>query len=187
MSDALTLEAPRVAPVAEPRRDAAPEIEIPIGLLAEITHRCPLQCPYCSNPVALEKPGGELSAAEWARIFDEAAALGILQVHISGGEPLARRDVTDIVRAARSSGLYVNLITAAVNLTAERADALVEAGVEHVQISMQDATEEGCNRITNYSKAFQKKLDLRGSSPSAACRSPSTPSCTGRTSTASRT
>ena len=118
-----------------------------------------MQCPYCSNPVALEKPGGELSAAEWARIFDEAAALGILQVHISGGEPLARRDVTDIVRAARSSGLYVNLITAAVNLTAERADALVEAGVEHVQISLQDATEEGCNRITNYSKAFQKKLE----------------------------
>ena len=80
-------------------------------------------------------------------------------MHISGGEPLARRDVTDIVRAARSSGLYVNLITAAVNLTAERADALVEAGVEHVQISLQDATEEGCNRITNYSKAFQKKLE----------------------------
>jgi pyrroloquinoline quinone biosynthesis protein E len=159
MSDALTLEAPRAAPAADPRPDASAGLEIPIGLLAEVTHRCPLQCPYCSNPVALEKPGAEMSAAEWARVFDEAAALGILQVHISGGEPLARRDVTEIVAAARSSGLYVNLITAAVNLTAERADALVEAGVEHVQISLQDATEEGCNTVTNYSKAFQKKIE----------------------------
>lgn len=166
MSDALTLDAPvRLSPEVgrEPATGVLPdppaELEIPLGLLAEITHRCPLQCPYCSNPVALEKPAGELSTAEWARVFDEASALGVLQLHISGGEPLARRDVGDIVRAARTSGLYVNLITAAVNLTEERADALAEAGVEHVQISLQDASEEGCNRITNYGKAFQKKLE----------------------------
>ena len=157
----LVLEPPQQAAVELPRpaEDAAGQVAIPIGLLAEITHRCPLQCPYCSNPLALEKPSGEMPAADWARVFDEAAALGVLQVHISGGEPLARRDVTEIVRAARSAGLYVNLITAAVNLTPERADALVEAGVEHVQISLQDADEAGCNRITNYAKAFAKKLE----------------------------
>jgi pyrroloquinoline quinone biosynthesis protein E len=139
-------------------RDETSELQIPIGLLAEITHRCPLQCPYCSNPVALEKPAGELAAADWARVFGEAAALGVVQTHISGGEPLARRDVAEIVRGARDAGIYVNLITAAVNLTPERADELVEAGVDHVQISLQDANAEGCNRITNYSKAFEKKL-----------------------------
>ena len=142
--------------------------------------------PLLLQPVGLERPKGELTAAEWARVFAEAAALGVVQLHISGGEPLARRDVADIVRGARGAGLYVNLITAAVGLTPSAADALVEAGVEHVQISLQDATREGCNRITNYAAAFEKKLERRSSSPSAACRSPSTPSCTARTSTSSR-
>ena len=163
MSDAptLALEPPPARAVELPGaiEDVAADVPIPIGLLAEITHRCPLQCPYCSNPQTLEKPSGEMPAADWARVFDEAAALGIVQVHVSGGEPLARRDVTDIVRSARSAGLYVNLITAAVNLMPERADALVEAGVEHVQISLQDADEAGCNRITNYARAFEKKLE----------------------------
>jgi pyrroloquinoline quinone biosynthesis protein E len=161
MSDASTLERRPEAANARPATlaDGADAIGIPIGLLAEITHRCPLQCPYCSNPVALEKPAGELSVADWARVFEEAAGLGIVQVHISGGEPLARRDVIEIAAAARAADLYVNLITAAVNLTPERADALVAAGVEHVQISLQDADEAGCSRITNYAKAFQRKID----------------------------
>jgi pyrroloquinoline quinone biosynthesis protein E len=166
MSAASILDRPTAAPSSAgtaadriPDTASNPDAEIPIGLLAEITHRCPLQCPYCSNPVALEKPAGELPVADWARVFEEAAALGVLQLHVSGGEPLARRDVADIVRAARRSGLYVNLITAAVNLDAERADALVEAGVEHVQISLQDASEAGCNRITNYAKAFERKIE----------------------------
>jgi pyrroloquinoline quinone biosynthesis protein E len=164
MSDALilerpVLERPGAAPAPGGVEAAASDVQVPIGLLAEITHRCPLQCPYCSNPLALEKPAGELSADDWARVFHEAAALGVVQVHISGGEPLARRDVTHIVAAARAAGLYVNLITAAVTLTEERADALVAAGVDHVQISLQDADEAGCNRITNYSKAFEKKLE----------------------------
>src|SRR5688572_10623760 len=130
MSDAPILERPQAsarAPLA-----TAPEVPIPLGLLAEVTHRCPLQCPYCSNPVALEKANEEMPASDWARVFEEAAALGVVQLHVSGGEPLARRDIVDLVRAARGSGLYVNLITAAVNLTEEKADALVEAGVEHV-------------------------------------------------------
>src|SRR5687767_8240310 len=100
MSAASILDRPTAAPssagtAADRIPDAAliPEVEIPIGLLAEITHRCPLQCPYCSNPVALEKPAGELPVADWARVFEEAAGLGVLQLHVSGGEPLARRDV----------------------------------------------------------------------------------------------
>jgi PqqA peptide cyclase len=157
MSDA-SIELDRDSAATRPGADALAGLEVPIGLLAEITHRCPLQCPYCSNPVELERPAGELATAEWARVFDEAAGLGVVQLHVSGGEPLARRDAVEIVAAARSSGLYVNLITAAVGLTPERADALVEAGLDHVQISLQDATSEGCARITNYAKAFEKKI-----------------------------
>src|SRR5271166_2670523 len=89
----------------------------PLGLLAELTHRCPLGCPYCSNPVALEARKGELDTATWARVFGETAALGVLQVHLSGGEPGARRDLVDIVGAARVSGLYGNLITSGVGIT----------------------------------------------------------------------
>ena len=152
MSVASTLERP--APIGE-----APPPEPPIGILAEITHRCPLQCPYCSNPVELERPADELSADEWARVFREAAAMGALQVHVSGGEPLARRDAVEIVAAARDAGLYVNLITAAVTLTPERADALLAAGVDHVQVSLQDAEAEGCGRITGSPKAFERKLE----------------------------
>src|SRR6266542_6082299 len=86
----------------------------PLGLLAELTHRCPLGCPYCSNPVALDRD--ELDTATWARVFREAAALGVLQVHLSGGEPAARRDLVEIAAAAHAAGLYANLITSAVGM-----------------------------------------------------------------------
>jgi len=161
MSDALIADAPvlqRQAPTSSAGRSVVSGIEIPLGLLAEVTHRCPLQCLYCSNPVALEKPAEELSAETWARVFEEAAALGIVQLHVSGGEPLARRDIVEIVRSASAAGLYVNLITAAMNLTPERADALVAAGVDHVQISLQDATREGVALIAKSEGAFEKKL-----------------------------
>jgi pyrroloquinoline quinone biosynthesis protein E len=160
MSDVLTAESALAVPTEArpaPAAVAAP-LEVPLGLLAEITHRCPLQCLYCSNPVELERPGAELSAAEWARVFGEAAELGIAQLHVSGGEPLARKDVAAIVASARSAGLYVNLITAAVNVTPERADALVAAGVDHVQISLQDTTSSGVARITKYENGFEKKV-----------------------------
>src|SRR5262245_6759156 len=125
MSDVLMPELQARAALA-PREAAVatPALEVPLGLLAEITHRCPLQCPYCSNPVALERPKGELTAAEWSRVFAEAAELGVVQLHISGGEPLVRTDIADIIRGARSAGLYVNLITAAVSLSPQKADAL---------------------------------------------------------------
>src|SRR3954470_21866840 len=102
----------------------------PLGLLAELTHRCPLGCPYCSNPLALEPRADELATADWARVFEEAAALGVLQVHLSGGEPAARRDLAQIVAAARDASLYSNLITSAVGLTAERLAKLADAGLD---------------------------------------------------------
>ena len=89
----------------------APPLPAPLALLAELTHRCPLRCAYCSNPTALTEGADELDTATWARVFQEAAALGCLQVHLSGGEPTARRDILDLVAAAARGGLYTNLIT----------------------------------------------------------------------------
>src|SRR5437660_1217954 len=102
--------------------NAAEPVFKPLGLLAELTHRCPLGCPYCSNPLALDR--GELDTATWSRVFREAAGLGVLQVHLSGGEPAARRDLAEITAAAHQAGLYTNLITSAVGLTPKRFAAL---------------------------------------------------------------
>ncbi len=132
----------------------------PLGLLAELTHRCPLGCPYCSNPLALDKRSDELDAETWARVFREAAALGVLQVHLSGGEPAARRDLEQIVKAARGAQLYANLITSAVGITAERMHALADAGLDHVQISIQDSDEKSADRIAGYDGASQRKRAL---------------------------
>ena len=114
-------------------------LHTPLGLLAELTHRCPLGCPYCSNPLALDPRDDELDTATWARVFGEAAALGVLQVHLSGGEPGARRDLVEITAAAHDAGLYTNLITSAVGITADTLQKLADAGLDHVQISIQDS------------------------------------------------
>lgn len=132
----------------------------PSGLLAELTHRCPLGCPYCSNPLALEPKASELDTGTWVRIMQEAAALGVLHVHLSGGEPAARRDLAEIVQAASSAGLYSNLITSGIGLTPARLDALKEAGLDHVQISMQDADEASADRTAGYDSAFRRKQAL---------------------------
>jgi len=132
----------------------------PLGLLAELTHRCPLGCPYCSNPLALDKRDDELETALWARVFREAASLGILQVHLSGGEPAARRDLPELVKAAREAGLYSNLITSAVGLTAKTLGALAEAGLDHVQISIQDSDEPSADHIAGYKGASARKRAL---------------------------
>jgi pyrroloquinoline quinone biosynthesis protein E len=134
----------------------------PIGLLAELTHRCPLGCPYCSNPVALDPRSRELDTQTWARAFREAAALGVLQVHLSGGEPGARRDLVEITAAAHSSGLYTNLITSAVGIMASTLEKLVEAGLDHVQISIQDSEPASADHIANYPGAFARKIALAG-------------------------
>jgi PqqA peptide cyclase len=112
----------------------------PLGLLAELTHRCPLGCPYCSNPLALDPRGSELDTQTWARVFAEAAALGVLQVHLSGGEPGARRDLVAIMAAAHAAGLYTNLITSAVGIALGTLRQLADAGLDHVQISIQEAS-----------------------------------------------
>ena len=135
-------------------------LSAPLGLLAELTHRCPLGCPYCSNPLALDKRSDELDAATWARVFREAAALGVLQVHLSGGEPAARRDLVEIVKAARDAGLYSNLITSAVGLTPQNLAALSDAGLDHVQISIQDSDEASANHIAGYEGASARKRAL---------------------------
>jgi pyrroloquinoline quinone biosynthesis protein E len=109
----------------------------PLGLLAELTYGCPLHCPYCSNPLNLGDYRDELTTPEWQRVLAEARDLGVLQLHLSGGEPLLRRDLAEITRSATELGFYTNLITSALGLTPRRAEELRGAGLDHVQISIQ--------------------------------------------------
>jgi pyrroloquinoline quinone biosynthesis protein E len=152
----------------------------PYALLAEITYRCPLHCPYCSNPIAVRNgnlEGGapatprkkgsqelaspcnaELSTDEWKRVIREAAALGVLQIGFSGGEPLARRDLPDLVRAARDGNLYTNLITSGIRLDDDRMRALGDAGLDSVQLSFQSDDTDLADEIAG-ARAHQHKLD----------------------------
>ena len=129
----------------------------PMALLAELTHRCPLSCFYCSNPLALEGRSSELSTDEWRRVLTEAAELGILQVHFSGGEPMARRDLPALVGHAASLQLYTNLITSGVLLTDVAMAALLEAKVDHIQLSFQDSVADSGDHIGGYRGGHQKK------------------------------
>lgn len=113
----------------------------PYTLVAELTYRCPLACAYCSNPTSA--PTDELDTTGWRRAVEEAAALGVLQLHLTGGEPLLRGDLEAIAAAARACGLYVTLVTGGVPLTARRLERLRDAGVAHVQLSVQDADARG--------------------------------------------
>ena len=131
----------------------------PLALLAELTHRCPLGCPYCSNPLALERVAGELDTAAWQRVIGEAAALGALQIHFSGGEPMVRTDLATLVAHAHAAGLYTNLITSAVLLDQQRLAPLKAAGLDHVQISLQDTDPDNADRIAGYPGGHRKKLD----------------------------
>ena len=130
----------------------------PIGLLVELTHRCPLGCPHCSNPLALDRPGVELDAEAWARVFREAAALGVLHVHLSGGEPTARRDIADLTGSASKAGLYTNLITSGVGVSEKLWGGLVRAGLDHAQLSFQGADKETNDRLGHYVGAWERKL-----------------------------
>jgi len=132
----------------------------PIGLLAELTYRCPLQCPYCSNPLEINRSDKELSTSEWQNVMRQAADLGILQIHLSGGEPCVRQDLEQILGTAVDVGLYTNLITSGVTLTRERLEGLAKIGLDHVQLSIQDVEPENADFISNYKGGLEKKREV---------------------------
>jgi len=131
----------------------------PLALIAEITHRCPLHCVYCSNPIQVSAASTELTTEDWIRVFEQAGRLGILHVHLTGGEPLARQDLVELVASARASGLYSNLITSGIGLNRERLAALVKSGLDHIQLSFQDSREDSANWIAG-TKAHAHKVEL---------------------------
>ncbi len=129
----------------------------PYTLIAEVTYRCPLHCVYCSNPTSYRDHATELGTDAWLRILDEAAALGVVQVHFTGGEPLARADLETLVERARARGLYTNLVTSGVPLERARLVELAARGVDHVQVSFQGSDAES-SRTFAESDAFEQKL-----------------------------
>jgi PqqA peptide cyclase len=131
--------------------------ELPTTLLAELTHRCPLHCPYCSNPLDLIRAESELTTEAWKRVFTEARALGVLQLGLSGGEPLLRKDLEELAAHARSVGLYSTLVTSGLGLTRPRAERLKEAGLEHIQISIQDSDPVTAERIAGVRSVKHKQ------------------------------
>ena len=147
-----------------PSRAAAPgaEPQPPMAMLAELTHRCPLACPYCSNPLELTGRARDLTSGQWADVFRQAAELGVLHVNLSGGEPAARQDLEELVAAARAVDLYTNLITSGVGLTERRLDALEARGLDHVQLSLQGADAETADRIGGYRGGYARKMKVAG-------------------------
>ncbi len=129
----------------------------PFGLLAELTYRCPLHCPYCSNPLNLAAYCDELTLEEWSGVLTDARDLGVLQLHLSGGEPLQRRDLLEIVALARELGFYTNLITSALSLTPAKAEQLKAAGLDHVQISIQAGDPVLSDRMAG-TPSYQRKI-----------------------------
>ncbi len=135
-------------------------IEPPLAMLAEITHRCPLRCPYCSNPLELSKRSHELSTKVWLNILDEASELGILQVHFSGGEPTVRDDLTMLIKHAEKKGLYSNLITSGVLIDKSKLSSFVDSGLQHIQLSIQGADSKVGDYIGGFPGGHQKKLEV---------------------------
>ncbi|TBW06496.1 pyrroloquinoline quinone biosynthesis protein PqqE [Azotobacter chroococcum subsp. isscasi] len=132
----------------------------PLWLLAELTYRCPLQCPYCSNPLDFARHGEELSTAEWIEVFRQARELGAAQLGFSGGEPLVRQDLTELIRAARGMGYYTNLITSGIGLSEARIAEFAAAGLDHIQVSFQAADEQVNDLLAGSDKAFARKLAM---------------------------
>jgi PqqA peptide cyclase len=131
----------------------------PYTLVAELTYRCPLRCVYCSNPVDFARHGDGLDTDTWRRIFGEAEDLGVVQLNLTGGEPLLRRDLERLVEGARALDLYTNLITSGIPLTRERLGELKRRGLDNVQVSIQDVTAEASDRIAGL-KSFERKLEV---------------------------
>jgi pyrroloquinoline quinone biosynthesis protein E len=134
----------------------------PLAVLLELTHRCPLACPYCSNPLELASQREEMDTGGWLDVIDQAAAMGALQLHFSGGEPALRKDLVELLQRARERGLYSNLITSGIGIDEAKLDRMIEAGLDHVQLSLQDATRESADHIAGYQGSFDKKLRFAG-------------------------
>ena len=132
----------------------------PLWLLAELTYRCPLQCPYCSNPLDLQKESAELSTADWIRVFEQSREMGAAQLGFSGGEPLVRQDLIELIRKGRELGYYSNLITSGIGLSEHKIADFREAGLDHIQVSFQASNEELNNWIAGSKKAFAQKLAM---------------------------
>jgi pyrroloquinoline quinone biosynthesis protein E len=131
----------------------------PYTLIAELTYRCPLRCPYCSNPVEWARRQKELDTAAWRRVFREAEELGVVQLNLTGGEPLLRDDLEQLIEAARQLDLYTNLITSGIPLTHARLEGFRALGLDNVQISIQDVTAAASDRIAGY-ESFEQKLEV---------------------------
>lgn len=153
----LVLPAELAAAASAPRQPVAPRLGEPTTLLCELTYRCPLHCPYCSNPLEMARAEAELSTADWRRVFTQARELGVLQLGLSGGEPLARKDLEELVAHARAEGLYSTLVTSGLGLTRARAERLRDAGIDHVQISFQDTDPVNADRIAGIKLGRQKQ------------------------------
>ncbi len=136
------------------------DVSPPLWLLAELTYRCPLQCPYCSNPLSIASIGNELSTDEWFSVMRQARAMGAVQLGFSGGEPLVRPDLIELITEARRLGFYTNLITSGVGMDADKVAAFREAGLDHIQISFQASSEELNNYFAGNQKAFSQKLAM---------------------------
>lgn len=134
---------------------------VPVGMVAELSYKCPLHCPYCSNPVNTGAYGNELTTGEWLDAFEQARRLGVLQVHLSGGEPMLRKDIAELVAQANRLGMYTNLITSGIPMDAARLDGLVEAGLDHVQLSIQDSIAGSADTIAGM-PAHERKLLVAG-------------------------
>src|ERR671925_1584565 len=133
------------------------KVNRPTTLLAELTHRCPLHCPYCSNPLEMVRAQGELATEDWKRAFTQARDLGVLQLGLSGGEPLVRKDLEELAAHAHGLGMYQTLVTSGLGLTRPRAERLRDAGLEHVQISIQDSDTATAERIAGVRSVKQKR------------------------------
>jgi len=131
---------------------------LPIAMLAELTYRCPLACPYCSNPLSMSGRSSELPTEIWVDVFRQAAELGILHLHLSGGEPASRRDLEELVSAAGEHGLYSNLITSGVGLTEQRLGELKRRGLDHVQLSIQGVDHATADKFSGYKNSLARKL-----------------------------
>ena len=134
-------------------------IKPPLWLLAELTYACPLQCPYCSNPMDIASYKNELSTDDWIRVMRQARAMGATQLGFSGGEPLVRQDLEELIREARQLGYYTNLITSGLGMDEKRVEAFRKAGLDHIQVSFQASSEELNNLIAG-TDAFEHKLEM---------------------------